>query len=493
MKVLGMLFLLMSAPLWAAGEGTSPFTPRTTKEGYPLVCRDGVTSEVLDGDVRDNETRDTMCPKREVCLDPNPNVVNFYDVTVVRPFNKFEGPNYVTGGTGSTCLFEVCMTEGDPNRPENLQNYPAERTSHNPALCANHPDPEPEPEPEPEPVDPGPTPTPEPTPEPKLVSEPTPEPECAFIEPDRLTGLPGTKVPFTVYCTARGNEVPCGDIALTSSDPKKVKCDGVKCTIENSVESSVVATLSSKTKTVTILEENSRVVLNATNVPDIHAQTWVPYASKKQGVVGETMGFFLNVPAPVWDLGQKVILYDILCVDCKGERRIKTGEVQFGLLQNKQGAGIKLTDLEIKKSTKPGRYEIRVSLVDFTTRQTVYRFGSSVFWVKVNREIPPQISLEDGRINLRLNPEQTALTVAKGGGWEVALTYGGGEGNFYYLPLERLIQENNKDGATVLTVSKPLQWLAEGDYNTILIFKGGDGKIVTFWYASSHSPGVMLQ
>ena len=450
-KVLGMFFLVISAPLWAAGEGSSP-TPRTTKEGHSLVCREGTTMEVPDYDVKDGEIPGQKCPKREVCLDPT--AKNYYVFGEEKSWNYFEGRDYVVGGDGSLCRYP------DDSEPD--------------------PEPTPEPEPEPEPI-----PEPEPTPEP--TTPPASKPECAFIEPSILTGLPGTKVPFMVYCTAKGNEVPCGDnVSFTSSDPKRVKCNGVKCTIENGVEGSVVGSISSGDVTIS----PNTVVLNATNVPDIHAKTWVPYASSSQGAVGETMSFFLNIPAPIWDSGQKIILYKIFCLDCKGKNRIvKTGEIQVGELR--QGMGIKLTDLEIKKSTKPGRYDIHVWLVDFTTRQTVFRSGSSVFWVKSSPEVPPQVSLEDGRINLRLNPEQTAETVAKGGSWEVALTYGGGEGNFYYLPLDLIQQQNNKDGATVLTVSKPGQWFKEGDYNVILIFPGGAG---ASWYRNIfHSPGVMLR
>jgi len=489
-KVLGMFFLVISAPLWAAGEGSSP-TPRTTKEGHSLVCREGTTMEVPDYDVKDGEIPGQKCPKREVCLDTNPNVVNFYDVTVVRPFNEFEGPNYVTGGTGSTCLFEVCMTEGDPNRPENLQNYPAERTSHNPVLCANHPEPTPEPEPEPipEPVDPGPIPTPtpipNPEPEPKLVSES--KPECAFIEPDRATGLVGEEVLFELICREGVKKVPCDRSVTakllspgTTAPGAKVICQGNKCRASGSGVGAVVAEVSAGNLKLL----NSTITIDVVEVPSAHREILVPYASSIQGTVGQNLTFHVNFPDRVQTYGGKVLLYNLACTSCKDkELVVKAGEIQLDNIN--QGMGVRLFELLIDENTQLGKYQLSVWLVDAGIRTNVLISGTSEVWIKSNPKEP--IRVIGGEIStVLLNKEQTDMT-AEGWSWDVALTYG----KKFYLPT--IVAQAAVASGTELSIGGQQWWLPSGYYNILLIGTKG-GQKVTFWYPNAlYSPGVMLQ
>jgi len=463
-KVLGMFFLVISAPLWAAGEGSSP-TPRTTKEGHSLVCREGTTMEVPDYDVKDGEIPGQKCPKREVCLDPT--AKNYYVFGEEKSWNYFEGRDYVVGGDGSLCRYP------DDSEPD------PEPT----------PEPEPEPEPIPEPVDPGPIPTPtpipNPEPEPKLVSES--KPECAFIEPDRATGLVGEEVLFELICREGVKKVPCDRSVTakllspgTTAPGAKVICQGNKCRASGSGVGAVVAEVSAGNLKLL----NSTITIDVVEVPSAHREILVPYASSIQGTVGQNLTFHVNFPDRVQTYGGKVLLYNLACTSCKDkELVVKAGEIQLDNIN--QGMGVRLFELLIDENTQLGKYQLSVWLVDAGIRTNVLISGTSEVWIKSNPKEP--IRVIGGEIStVLLNKEQTDMT-AEGWSWDVALTYG----KKFYLPT--IVAQAAVASGTELSIGGQQWWLPSGYYNILLIGTKG-GQKVNFWYSNAlYSPGVMLQ
>jgi len=377
--------VVMAAPMWAAGEETSPFTPRTTKEGYKVVCRNGETMEVPNA----APEKEGKCPKKLVCLDEA--AENTYRLGQETEWNFIEGRDYVTdidenGIAGSACIYG---TEPDPT-PE--------------------PEPNPEPEPEPEPI---PVPEPEPTPEPTTPEDPTPAsttpkdcvtPECVYIEAVK-TAEPMEEVVFEPICySAKMEKVPCKGVpkivpmpSQSTAPESRVFCrNNGKCYLVGSGLGAVVASIS-----IPEILSPTTLVLNVVEPENIP----IPIPSSTQPRNGEVVTFATYLPRAIE--GSK-LQWSVIYIDCNGKKLpVKSGEVS---LINGAPQGTKV-DTTFKMVVDPnvvptGEYRIEVGV----TGRLQYGqslFGTSSFWVGTNPQEPILAFVRDGIPVIVLGSAQT--------------------------------------------------------------------------------------